>query len=77
MITTKLEPAPGPAGTDDTGNLDHFYCCNPDVAYCGADLSDVPEAYFDEHGPTVCVVCADLDNQPCPRGCDTDSGGVA
>lgn len=36
-------------------------CCNPDLALCGADLSDVPNR--DRGDP--CLVCFDLEDFPC------------
>lgn len=41
----------------------HMVCeCNEDVALCGKDLTGRPFA----DGSVECVVCADLDRQPCP-----------
>lgn len=51
-------------GTADDDALDHFFCCDPDAALCGADLSDVAERDFDEDSPQMCVVCFDLDRSP-------------
>jgi hypothetical protein len=52
----------------DDDDLSHYYCCDPDVALCGADLSTVP---VDESVDTDCVVCVDLDAAflPCGRDC--------
>lgn len=41
--------------------LDHIYCCNPDRALCGTDVSNMPE--IDDAN---CVVCLALEEQPCP-----------
>lgn len=67
MSTQVLErPTRGDA---DVGPVDHYYCCDEDVALCGADLSGVPE------GPeydVICPMCADAleANVPCPvPGC--------
>jgi hypothetical protein len=50
-MATAISPAPpAPAG------VDHIYCCDEDVAMCGADLSDVPEG---NEFPTMCPTCVD------------------
>lgn len=51
----------GPWKSDD---LDHYVCCDNDVALCGADVSD---AEWSEDLPDLCVVCDDLDGFDCPR----------
>lgn len=58
-----LAPAPAPSttSTNDDG-LTHIYCCDPNLALCGNDLSDTPEV---EEDGIVCVVCEDLEEQPC------------
>ncbi|MCX4677656.1 hypothetical protein OG413_20505 [Streptomyces sp. NBC_01433] len=43
--------------------ITHYYCCNPDRALCGLDLSGMPPAGAGEQD---CVVCVDLDAD-CPR----------
>lgn len=54
------------SGTTD--NLDHVYCCNPDAALCGTDISGHEFASFDV---ADCVVCADLEavGAPCSPTC--------
>jgi hypothetical protein len=54
-------------GRVDLGSsLNHVYCCDPDLALCGLDLADVPDAW----DPTVptCVVCDDIDGAEVPCG---------
>ena len=34
--------------------LDHIYCCNPDLALCGTDISTMGYA---DHQQATCVVC--------------------
>lgn len=46
-------------------NLDHWWCCDPDRALCGADLTD----HTDGTDPD-CVVCEDLLDLPCRTGCN-------
>jgi hypothetical protein len=63
-----LDAAPTPARTGPGGtDLDHIYCCDPDVALCGTDISDAPE--IDPNSEINCVVCADLEFQPCALCC--------
>lgn len=65
-MTTSLAPAPVKT-TNGSSDLDHLYCCDPDLALCGTDVSDVPE--IDADSDITCVVCADLDGEPCSPGC--------
>lgn len=48
----------------DVADTDHLYCCDPDRAICGVDLSAADEV---EDLPNLCVVCDDLDALPCPH----------
>ena len=41
-----------------TDDLVHHFCCDPDRALCGEDLSEGEECPLDAGQP--CVVCADL-----------------
>lgn len=41
----------------------HVWCCDPDLALCGKDVSAEPEVP-DGFG-IDCVVCIDLEDQPC------------
>lgn len=54
-----------------TGGLDvnHVYCCDPDVGLCGEDISAIPDRW--DHAVPVCVVCEDLDEAgaPCSPTC--------
>lgn len=61
-----VEPLVEPSTSDDD-SLDHLYCCNPNLAHCGADISDATESDFALTDPSACVVCVDLDRQPCLR----------
>lgn len=57
---------PTPAETTSTSDvIAHVYCCDPDTALCGHDITDMPEV----DGPTAndCIVCLDLHDQPCPH----------
>lgn len=64
-MTTTTEVAQHPvAPVTDTVHLTCGYpACNPDVAYCGLDVSD---HVYDNDTDKVCVVCYDLRRRPCP-----------
>jgi hypothetical protein len=61
LLPSRQGPS-GAAGAD----INHWYCCDPDRALCGADVSDEPEIDQDPD----CVVCEDLCERPCSPGCD-------
>lgn len=54
-------PATTPGDGDDDDNLAHFFCCDPNRALCGSDLTRA-EWDFDltDDDPEACVVCVDL-----------------
>ncbi len=63
-------PTASPARTSlSDDDIDHLYCCDENVAMCGADLTDTPDGpEFDE----VCRLCllAEQSGMPCPvPGC--------
>lgn len=58
-MTTAI--APSPAATSVGSDLNHLYCCDPDTALCGLDVSALPEVDDD----TDCVVCLDLEDTEC------------
>lgn len=63
MTATPAETEPAVSATSG-GDLNHVYCCDPDTAWCGTDVSDAAEV-----GPDTdidCVVCAELEDLPCP-----------
>lgn len=65
MTITDPVEAPAPTATDD--DLTHMFCpCSPDWSLCGQDVSDV-EAVSEWADEDECVVCLDLEWQPCPR----------
>jgi len=62
-MTTATAPAPSPT---NLGNPTvHVFCCNPDRALCGHDVSNDPEV--PNPTPNDCIVCLDLEEQPCPH----------
>jgi hypothetical protein len=66
MSVAVLDPvAPAVSGDDD---LTHLTCCQPEVAICGADLTDgedVPALADDEPMCRLCIY-ADENDVPCP-----------
>lgn len=60
MTTTQSAPTVGrtSGGPDE---LDHLYCCDPDLALCGTDIS----GHEDNDADGTCVVCLDLEFAPC------------
>lgn len=67
MTITATAPSPATAGVDL--DLNHLYCCDPNVALCGTDVSAFPEVDDD----TNRVVCLDLEDDEC----DCDEGAAA
>lgn len=62
-------PAPTSSGDDDP---DHYYCCDPDIAMCGADLTGVDDIGDDGVVDPLCPLCAYVEDHylPCPvPGC--------
>lgn len=57
-----LDTAPAPTTNSTSTGLTHIYCCDPDLALCGEDLTDIPTVDEDTN---LCVVCEDLEDQPC------------
>lgn len=57
----KTAPVPAPARTSAGDELDHIYCCDPDLALCGTDIS----GHEDNDADGTCVVCLDLEFAPC------------
>jgi hypothetical protein len=67
---TLVDRAPATSHTDDNDDswLDHWYCCDPRVALCGAAIVEWDD---DEVCPEhECVVCRDLLEVPCSPRCD-------
>lgn len=70
-MTTALAPATELTGFDN--DTTHVTCCDPDTALCGWDVSNTP-VVSDGVGHD-CIVCVDLEDQPCPR-CGFDPAEV-
>ena len=62
MSTSTL--APTPLTSHDAADETHVVCCNPEIALCGSDVSGTP--WVDQDEEATCVVCHDLEGQPCP-----------
>jgi len=72
-MTTGVLLAPSSRATSDGTDLNHIYCCDPDTALCGTDVSGQPETDLDEAN---CVVCLDLEDQPCCPTCPDQGAGA-
>lgn len=73
--TPKANTSPVPDG-DGPDGLTHIFCCDPDVAHCGADIKGSPEVMpgHSVPGSPECVMCDWLEDQVCPRGCKMRQG---
>lgn len=47
-------------------DFDHLYCCDPDLAHCGEDISEHEEV-DDEELDNPCLLCSVLQGSICPR----------
>jgi hypothetical protein len=61
-----LDTLPRPSDSD---NLDHYFCCNPNIAMCGRDLTGFEYVPEGEISKNLCVVCADLGSHACGCAC--------
>jgi hypothetical protein len=59
-----VDAQPSTSSADLIGDVDHLYCCDPDVALCGIDLSTVAEGH---EFPDLCTLCMLADLGLCPR----------
>ncbi len=60
---TATQAIPKPRSTPPSEAINHIYCCNPDLALCGVDVSAHPVVDIDD---ADCIVCLDLEDQTCP-----------
>jgi len=51
------------SGNNSTTDLNHVFCCIPDLALCGVDISGDEIVDYDE---ADCIVCLDLEDQTRP-----------
>jgi hypothetical protein len=69
MVPQSVASRPGPelCIAQSVGDVDHLYCCDPDLSLCGEDISGSAEVYVDEGN--VCPLCDVLDLMVpgCPR----------
>ena len=64
-MTTKTAPTVEETTTNDE-ELDHYYCsCDDTHALCGT--STIGMEIVEEFTGTLCIVCDDMADQPCPR----------
>ncbi|MEV1315335.1 hypothetical protein AB0J14_04540 [Micromonospora arborensis] len=66
-MATDTLPAPTRSDTA-TGGVDHYYCCDPNVSFCGLNMTGMPP--WPEH-EAVCPLCVAVQQAgvPCPTGC--------
>lgn len=68
-MTLHLSEQPTHSDTSNDDGLVHTFCCDPDRALCGKDVSGEPVTACIE-SPDDCVVCEDLAAGPCgAEGC--------
>lgn len=64
MITSTLPERTSPDVEDD--DFEHYYCCNPNVAFCGADVTDDVDVGDDFDPECPCPMCEVLLGTVCP-----------
>lgn len=68
VVSTQLVKAVDSHSPDSDGDLTHYYCCDENRAFCGADLTDAP--FVESADDALCIVCEDLDDFICEvSGC--------
>jgi hypothetical protein len=60
-LTPTIDSQPVPLNDRTT----HVICCDPNTALCGLNVSEEPEV--PEGTGHDCIVCLDLEEQPCPH----------
>lgn len=65
LVSDKPSAAPQPNTGDSQPEPYHYFCCDPNKALCGEDLTEDPEIEYDANKHQLCVVCDDLDNYTC------------
>lgn len=65
MSTATLAVA-APRRSAASSDLDHLYCCDPDLSLCGLDIADLDELE-DFPDEDLCIVCRELGELPCER----------
>lgn len=63
-MTTLAEPDVTPAQSDGDGDVDHLYCCDPDLSLCGLDIAGLEFGCGDDSQP-VCPTCRAARSDPC------------
>jgi len=66
-VSTKIKPRPADSDIGSNDDMDHYFCCDENLALCGTDVTGMP---FGRTAGFMCVVCEELRYQPCERcGC--------
>lgn len=72
-MSTELTEQPVDTGQDEPEVI-HFWCCDPEVAWCGALLEgDYTDEYNYADSPTDCALCVlagQTGNAICGKECD-------
>lgn len=52
-------------------DIDHIYCCNPDLALCGKDVTGEPMTDHDRDNGKFCELCVSFEelDLPCNDTC--------
>lgn len=62
--TVVSRPRPESVIAQSVGDVDHLYCCDPDLSLCGEDISAEPEVTVFTN---LCPLCDVLDAYLCLR----------
>ncbi len=63
MTQILTEPNATDSGTGEA-DICHYYCCVPELAYCGLDISDHEDLPEQAPEDQACVVCLDISYSP-------------
>ncbi|MFC9973506.1 hypothetical protein ACFVH6_21690 [Spirillospora sp. NPDC127200] len=58
-------PRPASPGAEDDESVEHLYCCDPNRALCGVDITDDEDLGDAETDGPECPLCEVLIDQPC------------
>lgn len=67
-ILSALAPEATASGTDEDDGVAHLWCCNPELAWCGAKIDADWGDEIDEAGdPDDCALCHLAGQKACAR----------
>jgi hypothetical protein len=61
-----VETLPRPTVTRAPDSVTHLYCCDPNLAFCGLDITDEP---YGCGGEAMCPLCVLVDGGDGPECC--------